>query len=214
MKNKKLLIIIAVICLALIVTALPFLSACKGEETTTPKGTLKVGIMTPTTGKAASKGVPLRDANLDCIEYINSELGGVNGYKIEAINLDSQYDSAIAVTDIKKFMDDGCIFFTTSSSTEMDYVKEIANRAEFPGLVAYSSPSNYRPPAHIYGQAPDYADDWVAFANYYLKNVWKGTGNDFQAEVFRFQDEASQLIPHLLGDVTGWRIWRVSESRM
>ena len=40
--------------------------------------------MTPTTGIAAEKGVPLRDANLDCIEYINNELGGVNGYKIEA----------------------------------------------------------------------------------------------------------------------------------
>ena len=47
--------------------------------------------MTPTTGIAASKGVPLRDGNLDCIKYINEELGGVNGYKIEAINLDSQY---------------------------------------------------------------------------------------------------------------------------
>jgi branched-chain amino acid transport system substrate-binding protein len=173
-KNKSIIFIIAV-CL-LIIVALPLVSACKGGETATKTGTLKVGIMTPTTGIAASKGVPLRDGNLDCIDYINNELGGVNGYKIEAENLDSQYDANIAVTDINKFMNDGCLFFTTSSSTEMDYVKTIANRAGFPGLVAYSSPSNYRPPAHIYGQAPDYADDWVAFANYYMKNIWKGTG--------------------------------------
>jgi branched-chain amino acid transport system substrate-binding protein len=153
---------------------LPLFSACGSKEN--PGQTLKVGIMTPTTGSAAEKGVPLRDANMDCIQYINDELGGVNGYKIEAINLDSQYDAAISVTNIKKFMDDGCIFFTTSSSTEMGYVQEIANRAEFPGLVAFSSPSNYRPPQHIYGQAPDYGDDWTAFANYYLKNIWKGAG--------------------------------------
>jgi branched-chain amino acid transport system substrate-binding protein len=132
--------------------------------------------MTPTTGIAAEKGVPLRDANLDCIEYINNELGGVNGYKIEAVNLDSQYTAAIAQNDINMFMDQGCIFFTASASTEMGYVQEIANRAGFPGLVAYPSPSNYHPPLHIYGQTPDYGDDWIAFANYYLKNIWKGTG--------------------------------------
>jgi branched-chain amino acid transport system substrate-binding protein len=174
MKSKKAVIISIVLCLVLLVTALPMLGGC-GSASKEGK-TLKVGIMTPHTGKAAEKGVPLRDANLDCINYINNELGGVDGYKIEAVNLDSQYDAAIAVNDINMFMDQGCIFFTTSSSTEMGYVQEIANRAGFPGLVAYSSPSNYHPPLHIYGQTPDYGDDWIAFTNYYLENIWKGTG--------------------------------------
>ncbi|MGD0779720.1 MAG: ABC transporter substrate-binding protein [Dehalococcoidales bacterium] len=174
MKNKKLLIINTIICLALLTIAMPVLSACGPQEHTGQ--TLKVGIMTPTTGPAAEKGVPLRDANMDCIQYINDELGGVNGYKIEAINLDSQYKADQAVANIKKFTDDGCLFFTTSSSTEMGYVQEIANREGFPGLVAYSSPSNYHPPQHVYGQMPDYGDDWTAFTQYYLNNIWKGTG--------------------------------------
>ena len=131
MKNKKLLIINTIICLALLALVIPFISACGPAEH--PGQTLKVGIMTPTTGPAAEKGVPLRDANLDCIQYINDELGGVNGYKIEAINLDSQYKADQAVTNINQFMDEGCLFFTTSSSTEMGYVQEIANRAGFPG---------------------------------------------------------------------------------
>jgi hypothetical protein len=122
MRKKSILIIIAV-CL-MIVTALPALSAC--SDNAEPKtGTLKVGIMTPHTGIAAEKGVPLRDANLDCIEYINTELGGVNGYKIEAINLDSQYKSDQAVANINQFMSGGCLFFTTSSSTEMGYVQQL-----------------------------------------------------------------------------------------
>lgn len=191
MKNKKLLVINALICLALLVVALPLLNACDNTKVTTtppltvgttpttttaPKGTLKVGIMTPTTGPAAEKGVPLGDANLDCIKYINEELGGVNGYKIEVVWLDSQYKADQAVINIKNFMDEGCLFFTTSSSTEMGYIQEIANRAGFPGLVAYSSPSNYHPPQHIYGQMPDYGDDWSAFTTYYMQNIWKGTG--------------------------------------
>jgi branched-chain amino acid transport system substrate-binding protein len=174
MKRKKLLIINILVCVAILALALPFLSAC-GDGNTEGK-TLKVGIMTPYTGKAAEKGIPLRDANLDCIEYINNELGGVNGYKIEPVSLDSQYDKAIAVNHINMFMDRGCIFFTTSSSTEMGYVQQIANLAGFPGLVAYSSPSNYHPPLHIYGQTPDYGDDWIAFTNYFLDNIWKGAG--------------------------------------
>ena len=71
-----------------------------------------------------------------------------------------------------------------------DLSQEIANRAEFPGLVAYSSPSNYRPPQHIYGQMPDYGDDWTAFANYYMKNIWKGTGKP-------------KMALHLLNNPTG-----------
>ncbi len=174
MKNKKLLIINTIICLALLVMMIPIIGACGPKEH--PGQTLKIGIMTPTTGPASEKGVPLRDANLDCIEYINTELGGVNGYMIEAINLDSRYNADQAVTNINQFMDEGCLFFTTSSSTEMGYVQEIANRAGFPGLVAYSSPSNYHPPQHIYGQMPDYGDDWTAFTRYYLDNIWQGTG--------------------------------------
>ncbi len=173
MRNNKVWILVTIMCLVLLVAATPILSGCGGSK---EGKTLKVGIMTPHTGPAAEKGVPLRDANLDCIQYINDELGGVGGYKIEPINLDSQYKADQAVININKFMDDGCLFFTTSASTEMGYVQEIANLAGFPGLVAYSSPSNYHPPKHVYGQMPDYGDDWTAFTQYYIKNVYKGTG--------------------------------------
>jgi branched-chain amino acid transport system substrate-binding protein len=137
---------------------------------------LKVGIITPTTGAAAEKGAPMGDANLDAIEYINTELGGVEGYKIEAVWRDSNYDAAKVATIVKNFMDEGCLLFTTSSSKEMQAAMEIANRAEFPGLVCFNAPSLHRPPQHVYGQTPDYGDDWIAFANYYLKNTWKGSG--------------------------------------
>ena len=68
---------------------------------------------------------------------------------------------------------------------------EIANRAEFPGLVCFNAPSLYRPPQHIYGQTPDYGDDWTAFAHYYLKNIWKGTGKP-------------KMALHLLNNPTGY----------
>jgi len=68
---------------------------------------------------------------------------------------------------------------------------EIANRAGFPGLVAFTAPSLYRPPQHIYGQMPDYGDDWGAFATYYMDNIWKGPGKP-------------KMALHLLNNTTGY----------
>jgi branched-chain amino acid transport system substrate-binding protein len=173
MRNKR-LIITLVVCIALMLAVLPLVSACGGES---KEGkTLKVGIMTPSTGPAAEKGAPMGDANLDAIKYINEELGGVKGYQIEPIWLDSKYDAAQAVTNIKRFMDEKCLLFGTSSSKEMTAVMQIANEAGFPGLVCFNAPNLHRPPQHIYGQTPDYGDDWTAFTTYYMKNIWKGSG--------------------------------------
>ena len=171
MKHKKILIIAGVFCLALIVAALPFASACAPKEKT-----LKIGITTPTTGPAAGKGSPMGHANLDCVEYINSELGGVGGYPIEVVWLDNAYDAAKVVTVVKKLMDEDCLMFGTASSAMMSAVMETANRAEFPGIACFTSPILYHPPQHIYGQMPDYGDDALAFAAFYMENIWKGPG--------------------------------------
>jgi len=189
MRNKRLLVAAAAICLILMVAALPFLSACGTGEAEVK--TLKIGITTPTTGPAAEKGAPMGHANLDAIKYINSELGGVNGYQIEVVWLDNAYDAAKVVTNVKKFMDDGCLMFATSSSKMMSAVMEIANRAEFPGLVCFNAPILHRPPQHIYGQMTDYGDDWSAFADYYMKNIWKGSGKP-------------KMALHLLNNTTGY----------
>ena len=188
MKSKRLLIVAGVLCLALVVATLPFVSACGpgvGEKT------LKIGITTPSTGKAAEKGSPMGHANLDCIKYINEELGGVNGYPIEVVWLDNAYDAAKVVTNVKRFMDEGCIMFATASSAMMTASMEIANRAEFPGLACFNAPILHRPPQHIYGQMTDYGDDWSAFANYYMENIWKGTGKP-------------KMAMHLLNNSTGY----------
>ena len=138
MKSKRLLIIAGVICLALILASLPFAGACAPKEKT-----LKIGITTPSSGPAAEKGSPMGHANLDCIEYINTELGGVAGYPIEVVWLDNAYDAAKVVTNVKKFMDEGCLLFATASSKMMSACMEIANRAEFPGIACFNAPVSY-----------------------------------------------------------------------
>ncbi len=188
MKKGKLWLTITIICLALAVVSLPFLSAC-GDSA--EGKTLKIGITTPTTGPAAEKGAPMGHGNLDCIDYINEELGGVNGYQIDVVWLDNGYDAAKVVTIVERFMDEGCLLYSTSSSAMMSASMEIANEAGFPGIAAFSSPILYRPPQHIYGQMPDYGDDFLVFAKYYMDNIWKGPGKP-------------KMALHLLNNTTGY----------
>jgi len=172
--TKKSLMVIGVLCLALVVAVMPFAGACAPKAQ--PGQVLKIGMMNPSTGPAAEKGRPMMDGNNDVIKYINEKLGGVAGYPIEAQTLDSNYDATKANTIVKGFMDSGCLLFTTASSKEMSAAMGSANDAGFPGISCFSAPSLYRPPAHIYGQTPDYGDDAIAFANFYMQNIWKGTG--------------------------------------
>jgi branched-chain amino acid transport system substrate-binding protein len=133
-------------------------------------------MMSGRTGPVADKGAPGHDGFVDCMEYINTELGGIGGYTVEVVYRDSAYDAPTVVSIVNDFMNQGCIIFNTHSSTEMNYAKDSANRAEFPGMATFTSPVIYRPPQHIYGQMPDYGDDWQSFSNYYLENIWKGSG--------------------------------------
>lgn len=187
MKDKRLLVVAVVVCLALVLAVVPVLSACAG----TGGKTIKVGMSTPSTGVAAEKGAPMGHANLDAIEYVNAELGGAGGYEIEVVWLDNAYDASKVVINVKQFMDEDCVLFTTSSSAMMSASMEIANRAGFPGIASFNAPILHRPPQHIYGQMPDYGDDWVAFAKYYMENVWKGPGKP-------------KMAMHLLNNSTGY----------
>lgn len=192
MKNKSLLIRVTLACLILVLAVLPLLSACAAPPAAKPTGkSIKIGMTTPSTGKAAEKGAPMGHANLDAFEYINNELGGVSGYKVEVIWMDNGYDAAKVVTIVKRFMDEGTVLFTTASSAMMAATMEIANRAGFPGIAAFNAPILHRPPQHIYGQMPDYGDDWIAFAKYYKEKIWKGSGKP-------------KMALHLLNNPTGY----------
>ncbi|HEX74321.1 MAG TPA: ABC transporter substrate-binding protein [Dehalococcoidia bacterium] len=188
MNWKKLLKMAGIVSLALMITIIPLLSAgCAGTE----EKTLKAGFSICYTGVAAEKGRPMGNAKLDCMKYINEELGGVAGYQIEVIWRDNQYDAAKAATIINELIAADCLMFTTNSSKMMASSMEIANRAEFPGFAVFSSPVCTHPPQHIYAQMPDYGDDWAAFAKYYLENIWQGEGRP-------------KMALHLLNNPTGY----------
>ncbi|MBN1644166.1 MAG: ABC transporter substrate-binding protein [Dehalococcoidales bacterium] len=174
MKTKKLLLFMSV-TLAVILLATPFLMSCGPKVADTTK-VLKIGMMTPSTGPVPEKGIPGQHGIQDAMEYINNELGGAGGYKIEVSWRDSAYDPAKVATIVQDFMNEGDILFTTHSSSEMKMAQGKANEAGFPGLATFISTMNLHPAQHIYGPTPDYGDDFVALIKYYMENIWEGTG--------------------------------------
>lgn len=172
--------------LALAITSIPLFSGGCGSG-----NKVKVGFSICYTGPAAEKGRPMGNAKLDCMKYINEELGGVAGNQIEVIWRDTQYDAQLAANIINELMDKGCLLFTTNASKDMEASMEIANRADFPGFTVFGSPRCTHPPQHIYAQMPDYGDDWAAFARYYLQNIWQGQGKP-------------KMALHILNNSTGY----------
>jgi branched-chain amino acid transport system substrate-binding protein len=171
---KKLTLIMSIV-IGIILLVTPLLTSCS-SNTANSDQVLKIGMMTPSTGPVPEKGIPGQHGIQDAMEYINNELNGADGYQIKVSWRDSAYDMAKVGTIVQDFMNEGDILFTTHSSSEMKAAQGKANEAGFPGIATFISTMNLHPAQHIYGPTPDYGDDWVALAKYYLANLWHGTG--------------------------------------
>ncbi len=174
--TKRLALTISV-ALAVMMLVIPVLTSCSSNSAKTASGgPLKIGMMTPSTGPVPEKGIPGQHGIQDAMEYINNELGGAGGHPIQVSWRDSAYDMAKVGTIVQDFMNEGDLLFTTHSSSEMKAAQGKANEAGFPGIATFISTMNLHPALHVYGPTPDYGDDWVALAKYFMANIWKGTG--------------------------------------
>ena len=85
-----------------------------GEPATGPGfdgETIRLGVITPTSGRVAVIGEPLTNGNRAYWEYVNEELGGVAGkYQVELDIKDSAYDPPTAVQKYNEIKGDVVMF--------------------------------------------------------------------------------------------------------
>lgn len=89
--------------------------AGEGGELATGPGfdgeTIRLGVITPTSGPVAVIGNPLTAGNEAYWDYVNEELGGVAGqYPVELVIEDSAYDPPTAVQKYNEIKDDVVMF--------------------------------------------------------------------------------------------------------
>jgi ABC-type branched-subunit amino acid transport system substrate-binding protein len=73
--------------------------------------TIRLGVLTPTSGPVAIIGEPLTNGNRAYWDYVNEELGGVGGkYPVELVIEDSAYDAPTAVQKYNEIKGDVVMF--------------------------------------------------------------------------------------------------------
>jgi ABC-type branched-subunit amino acid transport system substrate-binding protein len=73
--------------------------------------TIRLGVLTPTSGPVAIIGEPLTNGNRAYWDYVNEELGGVAGqYQVELVVEDSAYDAPTAVQKYNEIKGDVVMF--------------------------------------------------------------------------------------------------------
>jgi ABC-type branched-subunit amino acid transport system substrate-binding protein len=73
--------------------------------------TIRLGVVTPTSGPVAVIGEPLTNGNRAYWDYVNEELGGVGGeYQVELVIEDSAYDAPTAVQKYNQIKGDVVMF--------------------------------------------------------------------------------------------------------
>jgi len=73
--------------------------------------TIRLGVITPTSGRVAVIGEPLTNGDKAYWDYVNEELGGVAGkYPVELVIEDSAYDPPTAVQKYNQIKDDVVMF--------------------------------------------------------------------------------------------------------
>jgi ABC-type branched-subunit amino acid transport system substrate-binding protein len=72
--------------------------------------TIKVGVLTPLTGRAAQIGIPLTDGNKVWFEHVNAQGGIAGKYKIEPVIEDTVYDNPTTIQKYNKIKGDVVMF--------------------------------------------------------------------------------------------------------
>ncbi len=104
MERKKLLTLMGSICLALMLAAMPFTTAC-APTPAPPAEPYKVGMITSVTGFMGFMGTGARDGALLVSDKVNAE-GGINGHPLEVIVYDDESDPSKGVMVLKKLIEE------------------------------------------------------------------------------------------------------------
>ena len=139
--------------------------------------TIKVGGLWDLTGVTADVGKPFADGVQDAIASIN-EKGGINGKKIELINVDYAYKIPQATATYKKFVEsDKVVMINGWGTGDTEALKDIIAKDKIPYFSASFSGHLTDPTKTPYNffVGASYSDQIRGFLDYVKKN-WKGKG--------------------------------------
>ncbi|OEU69893.1 MAG: ABC transporter substrate-binding protein [Desulfovibrio sp. S3730MH75] len=135
--------------------------------------TVKVGVLSDLTGPTSSVGVPYAQGIKDCVAYVNAN-GGIDGDKIELIQVDYAYNVQQALSAYKRFKSAGIIAMQGWGTGDTEALVRFISRDKIPVFSASYSAHLMDPSKAPYNFtiAPDYSTQGRAGLKY-IKDTWK-----------------------------------------
>jgi ABC-type branched-subunit amino acid transport system substrate-binding protein len=140
-----------------------------------PAGPIKIGVLTDLTGPIAASSVPGYEAISDWYKYVNDNLSGIQGHKVEVIVVDTKYDANLAVSGFEKLATlDKVNYIWIAAANLMPPVKPLSEKYRIPcsGPTEMTVLLPNTPNSFMYGSIPTYADFYRSTLTY-IKNNWK-----------------------------------------
>jgi branched-chain amino acid transport system substrate-binding protein len=134
---------------------------------------IKVGHLADLTGPTSAVGNPYADGIKDAATYIN-EQGGINGKMIELLSIDYAYDKNKAITQYKKFVQDGVVAIQGWGTGDTEALRSFIAKDQIPYMSASYSPhlTNPKEASYNFFIAADYSTQLRAGLKY-IKDNWK-----------------------------------------
>ncbi len=198
--NKITLWVVGIIVVVLGAWVLVSGNNAKGGDTGT--GPIKIGVMAPLTGDAASYGEPTRKTLQLAADEINAA-GGINGRQIELVIEDSKCDSATAVNAAHKLIDTDGVQSIIGGFCSGETIPSVPIAAQAKVLLfsgSASSPALTNASPYFFRDYPSDAAQGKVLADVaYTKKNWKKVAvlqeqTDYAAGVFGSFDAAFKAL--------------------
>jgi len=174
--------IASLLCLALLLVALPLVGACGGDdEDKTPTGEEKwitIGGTHTLSGAVASSTAPAFQTLVEIIKYINEVEGGIDGIKINYVWADDKYDPATAAIALKRLrgQHQPIMWLNWGPTFMFAGAKDMFQRDRTPGIfyTAYS-PDLFKPGSMFFAYGFNLANNFTGIVRWILQD-WEASG--------------------------------------
>lgn len=165
--------LVKVLIPVLLISALVIINACAPKAP--PGAVIKVGVVADISGPAAVSCAPIFQGTTDYFDYVNEELGGIDGVKLEVLWGDSKLDAATAVTHVTSFIEEGVVLVCVSNTVDIMGSTAALEAAKIPAVGIAASKPLFVPPGWYYGCLPEAGQQFATHLDWYYSE-WKKQG--------------------------------------
>jgi branched-chain amino acid transport system substrate-binding protein len=168
--------LVKVVIPILLIAALVIISACAPKAP--PGAVINVGVVADISGPASTSCLPIFQGITDYYNYVNEELGGIDGIKLAVSWGDTKFDSATAVTFVNQFIDQGAVLINGSNTVDVMGSRTALDTAKIPAVGIFATKELLLPPDVYYAALPEAGQQFATHVNWYYSNIWKEKGLD------------------------------------